>query len=52
MSVSVTTRNNRPQDPLAALRRDPAVRAAERSARAWLLALLQRGERATRAAEK
>lgn len=34
-----------PTEPLAALRADPAVRAADPAARAWLLALLSRGER-------
>jgi len=51
--LSRRRRSKRPaSDALAALKRDSAVRAAERSARAWLLALLQRGERATSAAER
>jgi hypothetical protein len=35
-----------PNDPLAALRADPAVRAADPAARAWLLGLLANGEHA------
>jgi hypothetical protein len=38
------TRDRKARDALARLRRDTAVKAADPAARAWLLALLGRGE--------
>ena len=38
------TREHKARDALARLRRDPAVKDADPAARAWLMALLARGE--------